>query len=100
MGAEQSGNGDEASLALRARSGKLRLEPEEVAKRVAAVDAERNPVAERFAPLLLDPVPSDPCHDAMVRPGSTADSDRGRADAVDRVRSRQPDDGRSRHGRT
>jgi hypothetical protein len=64
---------------------------------VPAAEAERDPVAERLASLLLDPVPLRLCHGQNCRrraPPAEA------TDAVDRVRPRQPDDGRSPHGST
>ena len=45
------------AAALRARRRQLRLELEEVPLDGAAAETERDPVAERLAPLLLDPVP-------------------------------------------
>ena len=61
----------------RARGRELGLELDEVPEREAAVDAERDPVAERLAALLLDPVPlrplarshaTEPSRDGRVRP--------------------------------
>ena len=44
------------AAALRARFRQRLLVVQEVALRVTAGDAERNPVAERLSALLLDPV--------------------------------------------
>ena len=46
----------ELASALRTRRGQLTLALEEVALRVPAAEAERDPVAERLPALLLDPV--------------------------------------------
>ena len=48
------------TLAARACGRDLGLELDEVAEREAAVDAERDPVTERLATLLLDPVSPGP----------------------------------------
>jgi hypothetical protein len=54
------------AAALRTGGRKLRLVVEEIAQRVPAGEAERDPVAERLAPLLLDPVPPGWCHAGTV----------------------------------
>ena len=50
----------ELARALRAGGGKRLVVLQEVAERVTAGEAERDPVAERPAALLLDPVPLRP----------------------------------------
>ena len=90
---------------LVAEVGQLALVVEEVALGVTAGEAEGDPVAERLAPLFLDPVSLRPPvrHLPIVPirgPNRFASSRSAATGTVVRVGADPPDDGRRLHGRT